>query len=531
MRNLDEVIRKLRELAREKPLGPEDQETAVELMRDLRKGGFTSEEISEVTGRAWSSSSVRGLVANVKVSDSGMKARAIDLIIKAVEKDISLDQVENAVSIKSRLDSKGTSLEEVADFLKVAEAAKASVGELVKTINSLILSKITVDQLKQILEYKKRYELMGLTLDHLKNMYTLLEKYGRYEFVIQAINTYNSLVELQQNLKECNSKKVKLETEISRLTKEISSLNEKRKEVEEPLKKYDNLKGKGLDEAALQELSKAREKFGSIGGVLRAVNSFGSLVEIRSRISESERNEKDLENRADKLRTENAQTFKAIEMCRKLELTYRFNLDTIENLIAIAEEYGSPQEVIEAIRSYGSLKAVIDKINVLKDLIGKYETNITQLKGDIYSWEKKRETNIAQLKADTYSWEKKRDAVINEQREYSNGLQAQKTRAERFGGELEEAKIILALRKYPSELKIENLEYLVQTIRSLASRAKDLGLNRKFVLKDAMDATFYSKHLYLTTSSEVELLEVLDWACRAITLCVVRASLGKAGAS
>jgi hypothetical protein len=30
-------------------------------------------------------------VANVKVSDSGIKAGAIDLIIKTVEKDLSLD--------------------------------------------------------------------------------------------------------------------------------------------------------------------------------------------------------------------------------------------------------------------------------------------------------------------------------------------------------------------------------------------------------------------------------------------------------
>ncbi|MGD0330939.1 MAG: hypothetical protein ABSB40_10980 [Nitrososphaeria archaeon] len=514
---LEDILRELKELGRRKPLSKLDLIRAKKLMKTLRELGYTNMEISNLTDGGWREPTVKIYTRGTTVKDSSQKRNIMQLLLQLVDMNLTLEDVKALISIKSSLDSKGTSLEAVTDLLKATEAAKASIGELIKTNNSLTLSKITVDQLKQILEYKKRYELMGLAPDHLKNMYTLLEKYGKYEFVIQAINTYNSLAELQRNLKVYDSKKIKLEIEINSLTKEISGLNQKRKEIEEPLKKYDNLKGKGLDEAALQELSKAREKFGSIGGVIRAVNSFGSLVDISSRISEKERNEKDLENRANKLRTENAQMIKAVEMCRKLDLTYGFNLDTIESLIAIAEEYGSPKEVIEAIKSYGSLKAIVDKVNVLENIIRKYEANIAQLKGD------------------TYSLEKKRDTAISEGREYSSRLQALKTEAERFGEEfgeeVEEAKIILALRTYPSELKIENLDYLVQIIRSLASKAKNLGLNKKFVLKDVMDATVYSKRPYPSAFSEVELLEVLDWACRAITACVVKASLDKAGAS
>ncbi|MGD0329697.1 MAG: hypothetical protein ABSB40_04520 [Nitrososphaeria archaeon] len=508
METVENIVRKLLDLAKKKPLGPEELEEAKECMRILRRNGFTSYEISELSGHAWDASTVRNYVVGVKVVDSKARARVIGLFVKTMEEDLYLDEVDGALSIKSSLDREGANIEDFAGLLKLAKGSKVSSGELVKMYNDLKASNLNVDQLKQVLEYKLGFESSKLTLDNLKKIRDLLIKFGRFNDVVEAITAYVDLKALKQEVEDISLEKTSRESEVKMLTKEILILNNKKEELKAPFSRLEHLRGIGFNDATLVGLAKACDKLGGVDAVLKAVDSFSDQRVIEARTSELERVMENLEIKIKRLDVENSQIIEGVRTCRELIFTHGFNTGDIVGVMTAAKRYGNSIDVLRAVEDYGKLKAIQDKVNELEGLKGGLEKEIVQ------------------QKEETKDLRQKEEALTRGVRDYSNQRDALRKNADKFDEELREAKVFLALRRYPSELKIDSLQYLAQAIRSLATNAKSLGINQTFTLKDIVEP----KHKIINFTWKIELSDVLGWANTALTTIIVKTSLNPSGA-
>ncbi len=356
MEKVEGVIKKLRELAVSKPLSPQDQEAAKECMRALKRWGFTSEEISELSGRAWDASTIRSYTLDVKVEDIHVKARAIDLVVKMIEKDLSLNEVEASVSFKITLDSQGINLEDLLNVLKVAKNSNVNLQDLLGTVLEMINSKASVTQLKDALGYRSNLEGKGFSLENLGKLHDVCEKYGSCKEVLNALTLYGSAKEIERRISELQSKENSLKDTIKGFEERISKLRQEAAKVKEGLDVVSYLKSEDVHEYTLVELQRASERFGGIYAVLAAISKYTSFLTLEEDVSRKLEQKDLLTTEIKVLQGEKDRIADIFEMCTTLRQKLHYGYKEFAAVFEAARKYGDPLNVLEAVAEYNDIK-------------------------------------------------------------------------------------------------------------------------------------------------------------------------------
>lgn len=121
------AIKELSELAKRKPLKGNDAERATELCKKLREMGYSNEQVSELSDGAWSERTLKRWTAGTRVKDPTPKQNIEKLLLELVERGISLDWVQQAVSIHETLAANDLELQDVSELL--SEGEKRALGQ------------------------------------------------------------------------------------------------------------------------------------------------------------------------------------------------------------------------------------------------------------------------------------------------------------------------------------------------------------------------------------------------------------------
>ena len=339
---LEHAVKALRAASRRKPLDSEGLDQAKEHMRMLRSMAFSNLEVSELTGGGWSEPSVKAYTRGVKVTDPEVKSSTTQILGKLVDGGMTLDDVKEFLAFKKRAQAEGVTVESMA-----------------RCLSTLRKAEFPVEQLPTVAE--------------------AAGKFGKPQAVLEAINQYDSIKQLNEIVEKFEGEKTRLEGEITATEQRLEGFGNEVSKVEAQLNLYSRLENEGYTEEVLKKLCEVSEKFGGPAGILEAVSAYAAKADLDDGIRRLEAAKADVEAKLDKLNTGHAHIQHVIGLCDTLLYEFKFTVNAITELYKVAKMYGQPIEVITAIQEFGVLEAIKAEVKRLRKLKAEKKAEVDQL--------------------------------------------------------------------------------------------------------------------------------------------------------
>jgi hypothetical protein len=214
-------------------------------------------------------------------------------------------------------------------------------------------------------------------------------------------------------------------------------------------------------------------------------------------------------------------------MCNSLLYDFKFSLPAIEQLYSVANRYGKPIEVLEAICKYDNLKSIERRTEELENKKIELEANIKVLENHIHELKgqadaiknsvdgllKPVQQEIVQsfnnsFQAITTAYQQQLALLKNASEEYGKRLGSAVILEE----ELQLARIILTIFKYPTETSSLPIDYVILMLDGAVKLCRVKGINPKIKAGEALIVAENS----LLSGTEVEMLRLIEGARRAV---------------
>jgi len=155
-----------------------------ELMVTLRRSGFSSSQISELSGGKWSSTLVRQYTMGWGGVDKELDNQRKSLMTplrELVSSGIDINDVDRVLSIDRSVRAKGSSLEEVAELnsnLMNLDMMPREIGMLIKLSRELLEQHLTLGSVKVWMALDQELAKSGFNKNARMLIRDLCEKYG-----------------------------------------------------------------------------------------------------------------------------------------------------------------------------------------------------------------------------------------------------------------------------------------------------------------------------------------------------------------
>jgi len=341
-----------------KPLSAEKLTKAKKLMRQLREAGLTNEEVSQLTNQIWRKDTIKLYTRGAEVNDPAPKKRAMELLGELIDRGMTLEEVERALSVRKGLETREVSVDDVSSFLDDTKKSKIDMKDILRVYRETKDSGLTLEQLTTLRDYRSQLEAAGIKTHGLITIYETSKGYGGYDKVMEALKTYGSVTSLTREANDLENRKVQLQKSIEKLGGDVASLEERKRKIQDALSTYEKLKKQGLDENLLDSLKASSEKYGGARGVLDAVNAYTTLRALQETVQETQRNLTNLESETKNAKAEHSHLMTVIGMSEDLLYKHNFSVSAIVDIYNLAKKYGKPPEVLGAVTEYGEMKAI-----------------------------------------------------------------------------------------------------------------------------------------------------------------------------
>jgi hypothetical protein len=203
--SLLDLVREFVAISGESTWGGESLPRAKELMLVLRKHGFTSVEIAELSDWRWADSVVRGYTSDWGgVSDLIEKKRVISELRKLVSSERKLGDVETFIHVDRLLKARGSSFEKVVDESVKAMERGDSFEGLSKLNEELDSNKTTVLLLLHHIDVEKKFESIGFLPIYREAVLDAIEKHGGYKKLLRWMELNRSSEVLESKIAQLN---------------------------------------------------------------------------------------------------------------------------------------------------------------------------------------------------------------------------------------------------------------------------------------------------------------------------------------
>jgi predicted nucleic acid-binding Zn-ribbon protein len=526
---IQEAIAELQLLALKKPLQGYDLSKAKQLMGTLREAGYTNLEVSELTDGAWTKPTIKLYTRGVEVKDSSIKQNEVNMIAEMVRKGLSLDQVQFALSVKTGLDSKGLNFEGVSTFLEAAERAGLTLNPLILLLQDLgeVLPDPTINDLTDLIAIRDELKTQGIGLLELKNLANTSRKFGGLTGMLQAVNAYEDLESIQEEIKKSSAQKQEIAAEINSMKTDNAKLQSEKESIRISLKPYEYLRSVGFDLPIFEALAQTCKKHGdNMKQVLEAVNAYSNMTDIKLESEEFERRKQMIGIELKESEAKHAHLQTILHMSNALLYEFHYSVDAIRELHDMAKRYSEPVEVFRAVVKYGELRKIEAEIENLSNKKSELDTKIREMDTQLQSLRGQAETvkeSVGGLLQPLSSEISKTvdNAFQALTSTYKDQLQIVKKESEDYGqrlgqalalqDELNLARIINSLVKYPAEAQGLNLNYALLLLDAVYKYCWVNGIDPKLTLREILSTvnTIYS-------DTEVHVHELVDAVKRGL---------------
>jgi len=379
--NIEDLAKRFVALASKSILSKAEHEEARNLMRQLKEEGVSNEEISELSGGKWTSSTVKGYTKGVKAGTSNEWQSAVNLFDELMAANMTLEDVERALAVRQALDESHISLGQVADLLLAADSSSVDNATLVRFYEDLKQQGLSVQDVAEVLGFKKELEEKGLGLDSLNPIVELAKSHGHPDEVIAAVAKYQSLAEIEDRIAVTTNELDSLNQQLARANHELKQVENKASRLKRALEAYEEVSELGFTEPQLTKLADLARKHGTVKSVLKVVEAYSDYMDIMHMAKEANADLVAKKAEIGKLEADYAHLKTVTTMCQTLIDKYKFGLDAVTMVFSAAGKYGEPVDVLKAIEGYGKLQVIYQKLNELEGGIVERKRSLAQLEG------------------------------------------------------------------------------------------------------------------------------------------------------
>jgi len=449
-----------------------DVETSVSMKKDLDAKAVSFEDISSLLEEAKRFRvGVKELVQTHRnLKDSGLTVKQLSEALSyksdLIEAGFTLDGLKKVYQTSKTYGGYNSVLEAINAYasLKTIEADANTIGlkkkDLEKQVNELIVKVDELERKKAKAEgaLKIYEELKSLGFDEatLKELKASSDRHGGVKGVLEAMNTYNNLIELKVKVEELEKKKSDVESRLKSVQAEYAHLQTLIGMCDTLLYKY------RFSVPAITDIYEMAKKFGEPIEAIKAVGRYGELRVIEGEIEKLSRKKSELDLRVNELE-------KQIQDFRALVEEVKSSAKGL--LKPLASEIG---------RSTESMKEAF--IEATKNMGAKYQESFNILK--------------------------------NTHEEYAKKFGELKAEAGKLEEELKIARIINTIMKYPSEAKELPFDYALLLHDGVFKFCLVKGVNPKVKAGDMIGGKYSYK--YIQSSFEMELMDLINWTKRGL---------------
>jgi hypothetical protein len=369
---------------------------------------------------------------------------------------------------------------------------------------------------------------MGIGTPEVQNIVKASRDYGEPSEILQAISSFRSISALKEESSKLWAEKQELNKEASSMRLEVEDLQNKKKQIESSLKLYHELSTAGFDREVAATLTELCKNYGGVKHVIDAVSYYGKYIEIQLDVEDIEARKKDEETKLKEAEAKNKQFQTVIQLAKTLIHDLGYNVDAILQLHDMAKKYGSPEEAYNALSKYGDLKRIEEaNENFRKTRIELQAKNremylqLQGLKGQVETVKeyvsgllKPLATEITKTIDSTFqtltsAYAKQVDIIKKESVECAKGL----AKAELLGEELNLARTVSGLLRYPTEAKKVPFRYAFNLLDGVLNLCLARNLNPKITLRDAIKPG----GTLITSDTEVDIFGLVEATKKALT--------------
>ena len=363
---IDKLAGRLVALAAKQNLSKAEHGQAQMLMRQIKEAGMSNEEISKLSKGRWSPSSVKGYVTGVRAADPSQWGDAASILNEAINKGISMDEIQSAVGIREHLASEGVTIEEVAALLDEAKSHGVDVKALIEQHENFKSDRLSTKDVKQVLDLKRELEERGLNLQSLPDVVKLAKNFGDVQAVLEAISKYRTLQEVEEELTKAEERCQSVRNELASETKHLAEAKAKSFQLKQPLEAYGNAVKLGFSEGELGELANLAKKYGGVKKVFGAIKAYGELSDILGEITRARATHAEMKTKIAKTDQQYAHLKTSVDMCDRLIRDYKCGFDAIATIFSTAQKLGDSINVLRAIEAYGRLQTLQAEVATLE---------------------------------------------------------------------------------------------------------------------------------------------------------------------
>ncbi len=505
-----------------KPLTRLEVGQAKKLMIRLKEGGYTNEQISELTRGAWAESTVKLYTRGVKVLDTSGKDQLASTILELVSKDSTLDDVKYVLSLVQNVENNEVSFDDVVSILAEHRKQGLRIKDTVSFQKQVTEANLTVQAVIDSLAFKEETEKLGYTRTMLESLVKITSRLGTPDHVLKALEAYASLEQLKKDLHDARSEMQRLQDDRNSLTREksdlelkLKSIEDRKDQVQEALKTYDKLGRMGFTSKALRELEKASEVCGGPDKVLTAINLYGGLKDLQKSLDDTRAKMRDEEVRLKVAEAEYKTLQPVMTLCNELLYKYGYSTESIEKFHSLAKTIGKPYEVLRALAQYRDLKQLETDLDAVRTAKVSEETTLKELNNKVQELRATADELRKSIGKDVRSIQAAFERCVTDlTSRYGESLKMWgdlKAELGRYEKEIRLAKVISAVLLDPMVAKEFSAEYAERLVTVTYLLCKANGFNPKVKITEEIA----NKYGYGFRGKEIELLDLLKSSLKA----------------
>ena len=380
---IEEMAKRFANLSSKSLLSKGELVEARDLMRQLKLKGMSNEEIAELSGGKWTSSTVKGYTKGVKAGTSNEWQSAVNLFDELMAANMTLEDVEAALAVNVALGESHVSLAEVGDLLIAADSASVDKATLIQFHKELKQAALSVQHVAEVLSFKKQLEGKGLGLDSLGSILEVTKAYGELQDIMDAILSYGSLAEIEQQITTATTERDNLNGVLASAHDELEAAKNKASQLKEMMQACNRAARLGFPESQLTKLADLTRKHGTVESVFKVVEACTNYMDTMHMVKEAKADLVAKKAEIDKLEADYAHLKTVTTMCQNLIYKHKFGLDAVAMIFSTAEKYGDPIQVLETIERYGKIEAMEQKLRELEGKVTAREEMLAQLRGKV----------------------------------------------------------------------------------------------------------------------------------------------------
>jgi hypothetical protein len=250
-----------------------------ELMTLLRRSGFTSSDINELSGGKWSSTLVRQYTSDWGGVDKELDEQRTSLMTslrELVSSGNTIEDVEHVLTLERSVRAKGSSLEEVSELnsnLRDLDMRPREIVNLVSLSRELMQKRLSLDVVQYWMSLDQELVENGLSREARGFLVEVCARYGGVPTALIAVNEFNNLTDIR-------SEHARLEREVASLSSEKDDLDETVIQNRRMIEAVNNAYYLGFDVASLTMISVLAMDLGGPYKVAEAIQKYGSIMEL-----------------------------------------------------------------------------------------------------------------------------------------------------------------------------------------------------------------------------------------------------------